>query len=524
MQHYAVFLESFDYNIRYRSSKENANADAMSRLPIEDVHNKNRIEEVDIIELNLIETLPVTADELAEFTKNDPNVHNLLQGLKVGRMVDGRDRFGVDQNEFSVQKGCIMKGIRVYIPPKLRKRVLDELHMGHFGISRMKSLARSYCWWECVDRDIEDLSRDCCECASVRKNPPKVAIHCWEKPVEPFQRIHIDFAGPFLGLNFLVIMDAFTKWPEVKLIPDMTTDTTIDKLREYFVTYGVPSVIVSDRGVQFTSEQFQSFLNKNGVTHKMGAPYHPATNGLAERFVQTFKDKLKTLKCDRKDIQFELYKILLAYRRAVHPATGKSPSILVFGRQIKSRLDLIVPKNGEDKVEREEQGDVRCFAVNDRVAARDFLSSSKWKFGIVTERLGKLHYMIELDDGRIWKRHIDQLSSGPIERVFDADPYSINVEIYDHNRCENPIASPKRQLPTKQTDTPAAVKNKQAIPTTDNTAPVTQDAIESGVSDKENIKSRSRSECKANNGSTNSTVGTPRRSTRVRNPPKRLDI
>ncbi|XP_055527485.1 uncharacterized protein K02A2.6-like [Wyeomyia smithii] len=311
MQHYSVFLETFNYDIRYRSSKENANADAMSRLPIEDVNNRNRIEEADVIELNLIETLPVTVEELAESTREDPNVRNLLQGLKVGRNVKGRDRFGVDQNEFSIQKGCIMKGIRAYIPPKLRKRILDELHTGHFGVSRMKSLARSYCWWECVDHDIEHLSRDCNECARVRKNPPKFITHCWKKPTEPFQRIHIDFAGPFLGLNFFVIVDAFTKWPEVKIIPDMTTDTTIDKLREYFATYGVPSIIVSD-SVQFTSEQFQSFLSKNGVIHKMGAPYHPATNGLAERFVQTFKDKLKTLKCERKEVQFELYKILMA--------------------------------------------------------------------------------------------------------------------------------------------------------------------------------------------------------------------
>lgn len=528
MQHYAVFLESFDYDIRYRSSKENANADAMSRLPVEDENNKHRVEEVDIIELNLIETLPVTADELAQFTKEDPNVRNLLQGLKVGRIVDGRDRFGVDQNEFSLQKGCIMKGIRVYIPPKLRKRVLDELHTGHFGVSRMKSLARSYCWWERVDRDIEDLSRDCSECALVKKNPPKVAIHCWERPNEPFQRIHIDFAGPFLGLNFFVIVDAFTKWPDVKIIPDMTTGTTIDKLREYFVTYGVPSVIVSDRGVQFTSDEFQSFLKKNGVIHKMGAPYHPSTNGLAERFVQTFKDKLKTLKCGRQGVQLELYKILMAYRRTVHPVTGKSPSMLVFGRQIKSRLDLIVPKNDEEKIERGEEADVRCFAVNDRVAARDFLGSSKWKFGVVTERLGKLHYMIELDDGRIWKRHIDQLRSGPIGHDFEVNPYTVNVENHNRDRCEHPIASPIRQrLPTERNDSSTVGLNRPTNRTnlnTSGTASVTQDTIEPSVGSEEKPDLRSESGCERVNKPTHNAVETPRRSIRIRHPPKRLNL
>ncbi|XP_058449089.1 uncharacterized protein K02A2.6-like [Malaya genurostris] len=200
MQHYAVFLESFDYEIRFRPSKENANADAMSRLPIHDSNNLHRIEEVDLVEVNQIATLPVTAEDLAKCTKDDSSVENLIQGLKFGRTVEGRDRFGINQCKFSIQKGCLMRGIRVYIPPKLRRPVLEELHLGHFGISRMKSLARSYCWWETVDCDIEKLAKDCCECARVQKNPTKVSTHCWEKATEPFQRIHVDFAGPFQGL------------------------------------------------------------------------------------------------------------------------------------------------------------------------------------------------------------------------------------------------------------------------------------------------------------------------------------
>ncbi|XP_055623666.1 uncharacterized protein K02A2.6-like [Toxorhynchites rutilus septentrionalis] len=248
----------------------------------------------------------------------------------------------------------------------------------------MKSLTRSYCWWETIDRDIEELSRDCCECARVRKNPVEVAPHCWERASQPFQRIDIDFAGPFLGLYFFVIVDSYTKWPEVKIIPDMTTDTTIDRLREYFVTYGVPSIVVSDRGVQFTSDQFQAFLKRNNIMHKMRAPYHPATNGQAEWFVQTFKDKLKALKCERKAVQFELYKILMAYRRTAQleshhqspVTTGKSPSMLVFGRQMKSRLDLLVPVNAQENSSREEGGNVRRFAINERIAARDFLGSA----------------------------------------------------------------------------------------------------------------------------------------------------
>ncbi|XP_062540874.1 uncharacterized protein K02A2.6-like [Armigeres subalbatus] len=195
----------------------------------------------------------------------------------------------------------------------------------------------------------------------------------------------------------------------------MTTETTIDKLRDFFATFGLPAVLVTDRGSQFTSVQFQEFLKKNGIVHKMGAPYHPATNGQAERYVQTFKEKIKSLQCSRSEIPKELHNILMAYRRTIHPVTGKSPSMMVFGRQMRSRIDLMVPKREQDRSGRGEDKKVRSFEENDRVAARDYLShTEKWRFVVITEKMGKLHYMVELDDGRVWKRHIDQLRPGPL--------------------------------------------------------------------------------------------------------------
>nr|XP_029713868.1 uncharacterized protein K02A2.6-like [Aedes albopictus] len=123
--------------------------------------------------------------------------------------------------------------------------------------------------------------------------PAKVPTHCWEPPTRPFERVHVDFAGPFKNTFFIVLVDTYTKWPEVRILNNIMTATTIRVCREYFSTYGIPSVLVTDHGVQFISEEFQRFLKMNGVYHKMGAPYHPATNGLAERFVRTFKAKLK---------------------------------------------------------------------------------------------------------------------------------------------------------------------------------------------------------------------------------------
>lgn len=406
MQHYATYLQSFDYEIRFRKSGNHANADAMSRFPLDISDPENEIEESDAVELSQIDTLPLTAAELGQVTAEDHTVQKLIQGIKHGQSVEAKDRFGVEQHEFSLQKGCLLRGIRVYVPAPLQKRVLEELHSTHFGTTRTKSLARGYCWWPGLDRDIEDMVANCADCQSVRAEPAKMNLHCWETPTAPFQRVHVDFAGPYLDTYFFIYVDAYSKWPEVQICRSITAESTVNMCREIFSKFGIPSVLVSDHGVQFTSEGFQQFLKTNGVVHKMGAPYHPATNGQAERYVQTIKQKLKALKCTKSQLNLELCNILLTYRKMIHPSTGKSPSMLVFGRQIRSRLDLLLPKN-----ETSSKADivVRQFLDGDRVRVRDFLSKDKWKFGRIAEKLGKLRYAVRLDDGRIWERHIDHI-------------------------------------------------------------------------------------------------------------------
>ena len=117
--------------------------------------------------------------------------------------------------------------------------------------------------------------------------------------------------------------------------------------------------------------------NANECTYKCAfvriiIPYPPATNGQAERFIQTFKNKLTTLKCTGNTINTALPKSFMVYRRAIHPATGKSPSMLMLGRQIQSRLQLILPQNETQNIELENP--TKQFLTEEKVAARDYLS------------------------------------------------------------------------------------------------------------------------------------------------------
>ena len=187
-------------------------------------------------------------------------------------------------------------GNRVVIPPKGRGKAIQMLHETHPGIVQMKSLACRYMWWPGMDSDIESCMKQCTECQSSRKMPPVVPLHPWVKPDHPLSRVHIDYAGPFEGTMFLFLIDAHSRWLEIHPTTMSTSNATIELLRKSFSALGIPDTIVSDNEANFTSNEFAAFLKENGMRHVRSAPYHPASNGIVEWAVQTFKEGMKRLK------------------------------------------------------------------------------------------------------------------------------------------------------------------------------------------------------------------------------------
>ena len=125
---------------------------------------------------------------------------------------------------------------------------------------------------------------------SCEKAPPVAPLHPWVWPFRPWQRVHLDFASLFQGCMFLIGVDAYSKWPEVKVMSTTTVSKTLDVLSEWFASYGsILEHIITDNGLQFTAEEFKTFTNRNGIKHVKSAPYHPASNGLVERFIQSLK-------------------------------------------------------------------------------------------------------------------------------------------------------------------------------------------------------------------------------------------
>ncbi|EZA56038.1 hypothetical protein X777_04041 [Ooceraea biroi] len=161
--------------------------------------------------------------------------------------------------ELAVEEGCIMWGHRIIIPYALRKRVLQDLHSAHLGIVKMKMIARSHMWWPKLDCDIEALAKSCKLCVEHASNPPKAELHRWPWPEEPNQRLHVDFTGPIDGYMYIVIIDSFSKWIDIKEMHDCKAEATIDVLRDYFSVWGITKTIVSDNGPTLRQISLDSF-------------------------------------------------------------------------------------------------------------------------------------------------------------------------------------------------------------------------------------------------------------------------
>ena len=169
------------------------------------------------------------------------------------------------------------------VPTPCRDAVLTELHEGHLGVTRMKSLARMYVWWPNLTNDIERTVRQCPQCQLHQSTRQVAPLHPWSWPTRPWARLHLDYAGPVEGKVILILIDAHSKWIEAVHTLSATSRAVIVELRTQF---GIPETIVSDNGTCFVSAEFESFLESNGIKHLTSVPYHPASNGLAERAVE----------------------------------------------------------------------------------------------------------------------------------------------------------------------------------------------------------------------------------------------
>ena len=411
LQRWALILMGYSFHIEYKSTAVFGNADGLSRLPAGpdryfDRQNYGKINMTELLQVEKLEELPVKASDLAAETNRDPvlkQVKNFIfKGWPTQVTQKALQPYLRHRNELTVQNGCILYGIRVVIPPKFQSKLLQLLHETHPGKVRMKSLARSHMWWPTLDEQIESVSDSCKPCAEMAKDPAKTSHHKWEFPERPWQRLHIDYAGPFLDYMWLIIVDAHSKWPIVIPTKDTSAEKTSEMLLDTFATHGFCEQIVSDNGSQFTSEIFKKFCDVRGIQHTLTAPYHPQSNGEAERFVQTFKTAMMKSKLSGEDMKTSLRNFLARYRVTPHCTTGIAPCELLMKRHLRTKLDLIQPTSqslDKHKKKSEKQQNLKEFNKGDKVWARNYRKGQKWVQGVILDKIGQTMYHVKVEKG-----------------------------------------------------------------------------------------------------------------------------
>ena len=354
--------------------QQHGNADVLSPLPTTVSIRRASSWSKHVLLMETLHSTPVDSNQIRRWTDRDPV---LSKGIPEMIVLDGRK---LDENMKPYQirtssRLCVLWGDRV-IPKAGIDKTLQVLHDGHPGITKMKQLARSVVWWPGIDSDIEKMVKSCELCSLQQKSPPVAPLHPWEWPSKPWTRIHIDHAGPFMGKMFLIIIDSYSKWLEVAPVSSADTLQTVAVLRQVFSTHGIPEMIVSDNGAAFTSSDFETFTKRNGIRHLTTTPYHPSTNGLAERAVQIFKQAMR--KSQSGDLKTKLARFLLHYRTTPHATTGTTPAELLMGRPLRTLLDLMRPnisakvenKQLSQKLHHDNKARERSFAPQDKVYVR----------------------------------------------------------------------------------------------------------------------------------------------------------
>jgi hypothetical protein len=318
-------------------------------------------------------------------------------------------------------------------------------------------LASTLIWWPEMDFDIEKHLKLCETCQSV-SNAQAVSLQPWPKTTRRLQRIHIDFAQ-FRQRYFLIIVDSYSNWIDALPVSSIDFSNVEMVLLKFFSDNGLCENLVSDGGPPFNSLNFREFCTKNGISHILSPPYHPQSNGTAERAVQTFKKFAKKILIENPQIsnlQFnkKILEYLFAYRNTPCVSTGKCPAELFIKTKCKNMLTNVNPLLQPNVTQSISYQPKKVFVVGQTVFVRvpnsEFIL---WQKGIVVEKISNHVYKINVE-GRGRNYHIDHIRVCEQQKVEGKMP--------NHNTIQMSLPTPQRLQP--QTPINPIVNNMMTPP------------------------------------------------------------
>ncbi|XP_052561940.1 uncharacterized protein K02A2.6-like [Culex pipiens pallens] len=287
-----------------------------------------------------------------------------------------------------------------------------------------------------------------------------------QMPSGPWEDIAIDFLGPLPeGQWLLVAVDYYSRYVEVSEMQQITAHDTIRELITMFSRFGIPQSIRADNGPQLSADcrEFKQFCEEHGIELINTTPYWPQANGEVERQNRSFLKRMQVAQELGKDWRVELRKYLLAYHMTDHPTTGKSPSELMYGRRIKSKLpvlpcfaetnsaardrDRIVKEKGKEYTNRKRRAQHSDLSAGDKVYVKRMQKDNKLSTNyspeqfVVVSKLGSEVVVQSLKSGQKIKRnvvHLKRIEQDQGTEPEEDDTLSLREEDVDDGEQREP--------------------------------------------------------------------------------------
>ena len=355
IERWVLRLQPYDFVVKYRPGKEMA-ADALSRLTQngETSSTSDAEEYIRFVSVNAVPRA-LTIQEIEQASAEDETFNFVRQSIQSQDWSSKEvKQYSFVQNELTSLGQLILRGPRLVIPAKLRKTVTQLAHEGHQGIVRTKQRLRTKVWWPGLEKDAEKLCKKCHACQVVSQPSTQEPMTRTEFPNAPWEHLAIDIMGPFpSGDSLLVTVDYYSRFYDVCIMKTMTSATVIERLDQLFAVHGYPLTVKCDNGPQFASDEMGRYLEDCGIERHLVTPLWPVANGEVERQNKSLLKAVQAFQVENKNWKKELHTYLLAYRSTPHPATGKSPAEMLFGRMIRSKLPELSSFKKDDLAERD---------------------------------------------------------------------------------------------------------------------------------------------------------------------------
>uniref|UniRef100_A0A1B6FC63 RNA-directed DNA polymerase n=1 Tax=Cuerna arida TaxID=1464854 RepID=A0A1B6FC63_9HEMI len=322
------------------------------------------------------------------------------------------------RNDLQLSNGLVYYGTRLVVPQTLRKTVLNLLHETHLGSSKINSLVHEFYYWPGIHSDVHNMILSCAVCQKYSRSNTKAPLISHEIPGTPFAKIAADIAE-INGVNYLIVIDYFSRWLEVYQTNNKNSSTIIKKFKEIFSRFGIPQTLIADN-MPFNSSEMQQFAKEWKFSIITSSPYYPKSNGLAEKAVGIFKNMFRKASENKQDL--ELY--LLNYRNAPVAGLQYSPSQLLNSRHLRTKMPVndqaLIPKVvPESIVTQMEENQVlqkfyydqtareknEEFTVGQEVLVQN-LNNKLWEKGRVLRKLSQPRsYLIKHNNGSVQRRN-----------------------------------------------------------------------------------------------------------------------